>query len=107
MSDQIPNEFLDQSLHLLQELHLTSVRVADGFLLPDLDEPVVNGKLLPSLRRLRHHICKDMLNVEHRGDHRPRGIRGQVRTEVHTCSLRVWAIKSMHSFSSARGGRFS
>ena len=24
-----------------------------------------------------------MLNVEYRGDHRPRGIRGQVPTEVH------------------------
>ena len=37
----------------IQELHLTSGRVADGFLLPDPDEPVANGKLLPSLRHLR------------------------------------------------------
>ena len=51
--DQIRNIFLDQSLYLLQELHLTSGRVVDGFLLPDPGEPVVNRKLLPSLRRLR------------------------------------------------------
>ena len=36
----------------IQELHLTSGRVADSFLLPDPDEPAANGKPFPSLRRL-------------------------------------------------------
>ena len=37
----------------IRELHLPSGRVVDGFLLPDPDELDVNGKLFPSLRRLR------------------------------------------------------
>ena len=41
----------------IQELRLAIGRVVDGFLLPDPDEPDLNGKLLPSLRRLGWKIC--------------------------------------------------
>ena len=37
----------------IQELHLTGALLVDGFLQPDLDGPLANNKLLPSLRRLR------------------------------------------------------
>jgi hypothetical protein len=36
----------------IQELHLTSARLSDGFLQPDPDGPLANTKLLPSLRHL-------------------------------------------------------
>ena len=43
----------------IQELNLTGGMVVDGFLLPDPDEPDINGKLLPSLRRLHlEDLCE-------------------------------------------------
>ena len=42
----------------IQELHLSDVTLADGFLRPDPDGPHANKKLLPSLRRLHlEYIC--------------------------------------------------
>ena len=46
----------------IQELHLTGAPLVDRFLQPDLDGPLANNKLLPSLLHLR--LKDTMLNED-------------------------------------------